>query len=242
MLERVLTAQKEVILSADVIGTPNILLHSGIGDSKELGQVGINSILHLPDVRKHFHNQAIISFAWNANTTSPDLDDLTFFAEPLAQWEKDNTGALGDTGLHFSTGLWLLTSSSIFANYSDPSAGINTPHYLLTFDNSNGYSGKRPGKTVGMTIALVAPGLVTINSTNSFDPPIIDMGTLVSDFNIFIGKDINPIALPSNATTAELDLFIQNTVSVRSHAVSTTSTSPFGTKEKETLKAWVRQC
>ncbi|KAF8999493.1 aryl-alcohol oxidase precursor [Cyathus striatus] len=256
--KRVLTAQKEVILSAGVIGTPNILLHSGIGDSKELGRVGINSTLHLPDVGKHFHNQAIISFAWNANTTSPkfvfsftNLDDPTFFAEALAQWEKDNTGALGDTGLHFSTGLRLPTSSSIFANHSDPSAGINTPHYLLTFDNGNGFSGKRPGKTVGMTVALVAPesrGSVTINSTNSFDPPIIDMGTLASDFDIFVIREgyqsarkffsasvwqnyvLDPIALPSNATTAELDLFIQNTAGVPSHAVGTASMSPFGAK------------
>jgi choline dehydrogenase-like flavoprotein len=68
---QVLKAKKEVILSAGVVGTPTILLHSGIGDKHELKRVGIQSSLHLPDVGKHFHNHALMLATWQANTSIP---------------------------------------------------------------------------------------------------------------------------------------------------------------------------
>ena len=47
-----LTAAKEVILSAGVVGSAQILLNSGIGDRHELGKLGIASVCHIPDVGK----------------------------------------------------------------------------------------------------------------------------------------------------------------------------------------------
>ncbi|KAK0479219.1 aryl-alcohol oxidase [Armillaria novae-zelandiae] len=40
---------KEIVLSAGSIGTPHILLHSGIGDAGELADLHITPTLHLPD-------------------------------------------------------------------------------------------------------------------------------------------------------------------------------------------------
>ncbi|KAF4611251.1 hypothetical protein D9613_007240 [Agrocybe pediades] len=39
-------ARKEIILSAGSVGTPNILLHSGVGDSELFKQLGIKTVLH----------------------------------------------------------------------------------------------------------------------------------------------------------------------------------------------------
>ena len=47
------TATKEVVLSAGAIGSPQLLLLSGIGPASELAEVGIDCLVDLPDVGKH---------------------------------------------------------------------------------------------------------------------------------------------------------------------------------------------
>lgn len=47
------TATREVVVSAGAIGSPQLLLLSGIGPAAELAEVGIDCVLDLPDVGKH---------------------------------------------------------------------------------------------------------------------------------------------------------------------------------------------
>ena len=47
------TATREVVLSAGAIGSPQLLLLSGVGPRDELAEVGIDCRLDLPDVGKH---------------------------------------------------------------------------------------------------------------------------------------------------------------------------------------------
>ena len=48
-----LTANWEVVLSAGAIGSPQLLMLSGIGPKDELAEVGVTCVLDLPDVGKH---------------------------------------------------------------------------------------------------------------------------------------------------------------------------------------------
>ena len=48
-----IAAEREVVLSAGAIGSPQLLLLSGIGPKDELAEVGIDCRLDLPDVGKH---------------------------------------------------------------------------------------------------------------------------------------------------------------------------------------------
>lgn len=66
-----LTAAKEVILSAGVIGTPQILLNSGIGNAAELRALGVEPTLDLPDVGKGLSDHTSNLVAWSANTREP---------------------------------------------------------------------------------------------------------------------------------------------------------------------------
>lgn len=66
-----ISASKEVILSAGTIGTPNILLHSGVGDENQLTRLGISSVLNLPDVGKNLTDQAVLSVNWATTSQNP---------------------------------------------------------------------------------------------------------------------------------------------------------------------------
>ena len=54
-------AKREIILSAGAIGSPQILLLSGIGPADELKSIGINPILNLPSVGKNLQDHLDIS-------------------------------------------------------------------------------------------------------------------------------------------------------------------------------------
>jgi choline dehydrogenase len=62
---RTIHARREVILSAGAIGSPHILMLSGIGPRRELEAAGIACRVDLPDVGKHLkdHVQAPMTFA-----------------------------------------------------------------------------------------------------------------------------------------------------------------------------------
>jgi choline dehydrogenase len=67
-----LTAVKEIILSGGAIGTPQILLNSGIGNKTELEDVGIPSLLNLPDVGQGLTEHVAANVAWTvAGSTIP---------------------------------------------------------------------------------------------------------------------------------------------------------------------------
>lgn len=65
-----LTASKEVILAAGSIGTPHILLHSGIGDRNDLKALNISSVLHSPSVGRNLtdHTTSIVTFGLAPNS------------------------------------------------------------------------------------------------------------------------------------------------------------------------------
>lgn len=54
--------RKEVILSGGAIGSPHVLLHSGVGPSDLLGSVGIDLKLNLPGVGQHLQDHVVSFF------------------------------------------------------------------------------------------------------------------------------------------------------------------------------------
>jgi choline dehydrogenase len=65
-------AKKEVIVSGGAIGTPQVLLNSGIGDSRDLAKVGIKTLVDNPSVGKNLSDQTSTSVTVTAMTQSTE--------------------------------------------------------------------------------------------------------------------------------------------------------------------------
>ncbi|KAK0466203.1 aryl-alcohol oxidase [Desarmillaria tabescens] len=248
------TAAKEIILSAGAIGTPHILLNSGIGGAVELSEVGIQAIVDLPDVGKNLSDQPILWNKWYVNDTNTWDDifrNLTYRNELVTQWNETRTGPLVDTLLSHIAWSRLPDNSPIFERVNDPAAGRNTPHTELEIQNawSIPVSGiPDTGNFMSIATCVVSPasrGTVKLNSSNPLDPPLIDPAYLASEFDVFamieaVKSAKRFLSAPAwegyvleaygglvNATTDEaLEEYVRENVGTAAHPVGTASMSP----------------
>ncbi|KAJ7353650.1 alcohol oxidase [Mycena albidolilacea] len=258
-------ASKEIILSAGAVGTPTILMHSGIGDRNILDPLGILTVLHLPSVGQNTSDHPIVSASWSVNfnqTLESIVQNTTRFNEVYAQWNESHTGPFAMSAT--TNVAWLRLDTSIFGNHTDPSAGPDTPHIEILF-TPGGSIGDSPGHFISAGLAAVTPisrGSVTINSSNPLDPPLIDLGLLQNDidvsvlreglkpiqrfFNASVWKDylIAPTRDLENMTTDALNDFIRNTAAASWHLVGSATMSPrnadYGVVDPDLLVKGVR--
>ncbi|KAF9002555.1 pyranose dehydrogenase [Cyathus striatus] len=249
-----ITAKKELVLSAGSVGTPHILLSSGIGNSSELNQVGVKPVFNLPDVGKNLSDHIGIQISWAVNSNDT-RDNLAIYpdvmAAALAEWNANRTGPLTDiTGaVSHVAFLRLPDNSSIFETVPDPSSGSNAGHYELVFSNGGTIT---PGSTshyFTMGVAVVSPtsrGQLTLNSSNPLDAPLINPNALTTDFDLFAlryavrsavaflngpawnGYILNPSGLFQNVTVDNddsLNDFIRASTGTVFHPIGTSSMS-----------------
>ncbi|KAJ7919791.1 aryl-alcohol-oxidase from pleurotus Eryingii [Mycena leptocephala] len=224
----------EIILSAGSIGTPNILLHSGIGNSSTLTSLGITPAHNLPSVGQNLsdHSLVFFSFLVNSNDTYETAErNATLAAEQFAQWNTSRTGPLVDNPLSHMGWLRIPNNSSIFENFPDPAAGPNTSHYELIISN-------------GM-LAPPPPGTSLLSDPLAM--PLINRNLLGSDVDVFIMCEavksamrfttapawqnytvISPFGLNYTSTDAEIDDFVRENAGTVYHPVGTASMSPKG--------------
>ncbi len=75
---RLARARREVILAAGAIGSPHLLMHSGIGDGETLGAVGIEPVVELTGVGRNLqdHLQARVVAKCRIRTLNDDVNSL----------------------------------------------------------------------------------------------------------------------------------------------------------------------
>ncbi|KAF8223580.1 aryl-alcohol-oxidase from pleurotus Eryingii [Tricholoma matsutake] len=183
------TATKEIILSAGVIGTPSILMHSGIGDVTELNALDIKPLVNLPSVGKNLTDQPLLTNSWkvrNTDTNDEALRNKTLAAQLLTQWEAFETGPLVNGIVDLLAWLRLPKDTTIFKDVGDPSAGPNTAHYELVFQNAAAVT-PPSGNYLSVNTIVASPisrGSVTLNSSDPFQPPIINPALLACDVDL----------------------------------------------------------
>ncbi|KAF8884466.1 aryl-alcohol oxidase-like protein [Infundibulicybe gibba] len=176
----VVRASKEIILSAGAIGTPQILMLSGIGDPLVLRTAGVTPVVNLTDVGKICNN-----------TMDPVLHPGPAFDAALAQYNANHTGRFAANGVSNQMSFFRLPqNSSILRKYGDPSAGPKAPHYELAFGNGFFTTSQTIPTTgayfsiINVVVSPTSSGTVTLASSDPFAHPIIDPKLLSTDFDI----------------------------------------------------------
>ncbi|KAJ7149908.1 aryl-alcohol oxidase precursor [Mycena filopes] len=108
----IVNANKEVVLSAGSIGTPQILLLSGIGDQHDLSALGIRTIVNNPSVGRNLSDHPL-------TTNLCITRNATVAAAAVAEWENQ-MGPLVDSPLAHL--VWSRVPSHSFS-IEDPAAG-----------------------------------------------------------------------------------------------------------------------
>lgn len=164
-------AKKEIIVSAGAIGSPKVLLLSGLGPKQQLAQHEITCIRDLP-VGENFHDHLHMS----VNATIKD---------PISILGEDQGLKALKHGLQ-----WMLTRSGLLTSNILEGAGFVDSqqqgradvqfHFLPILDNFDNTPGeKEAAQEHGLTIKVghlqpKARGRVTLRSNNPKDLPVID--------------------------------------------------------------------
>jgi choline dehydrogenase len=81
---KTVTATKEVVLSAGAIGSPQLLLLSGVGPKDELAHVGVACLLDLPDVGKHLKDHLHTPMVFEAPGIGLNMTEVAISLGPDA--------------------------------------------------------------------------------------------------------------------------------------------------------------
>ncbi|KAF8918132.1 aryl-alcohol oxidase [Mucidula mucida] len=248
-------ASKEVIMSAGVIATPQILMLSGIGPRQDLRKLNIKPIVNLPDVGQHFADHPAVAsyYLVNSNGTFDSLlRDTNLFGLELVKWNTTRQGRFVNSPANTYSFLRLPDDAAIYENFDDPSSGPTAGHMEIIF--VDGFAAFGPltqpatGSFLTILAGVVSPvsrGCVTINTTNPFADPLIDPAFLTNAFDEYtmvqVMKDtekflsasswdgfiIEPYGDLADASTDELKLQYSRTYGSNiNHPVGTARMSP----------------
>jgi len=80
----VATATKEIVLSAGAVGSPQILMLSGVGPRAELEAAGVSCVLDAPDVGKHLKDHLQVGLVYAAPGTGISMTQMGLSMGPDA--------------------------------------------------------------------------------------------------------------------------------------------------------------
>jgi len=94
-------AEREIVLAAGAVASPQLLLQSGIGDAAQLGALGIVPVHHLPGVGENLHDHLFVFVQSRLKKGVPTLNRLLASRPRLAlealRYGLTRTGALALT-------------------------------------------------------------------------------------------------------------------------------------------------
>lgn len=228
----VLQARREVILSAGAFHSPHILLHSGIGDSTQLTNIGIQPVHHLPGVGRNLVDHP-------ATYIAMDMQDSTSYGLSLKATLRNIYNGFE----------YLLTrsgplSSNLFETnaYIRSRDGLDRPDMQVVFQPARRNTRPFPlplGHGYALSMVCLYPqsrGTVEASSNNPISEPLInpqlgsaqvDIDTLVRGLklarNIVAHKSFAPYQaherMPGAAVNddAALEEYVRNTLATVHH-------------------------
>lgn len=186
--KRVVKCDKEVILTAGAIGSPHILMNSGIGPEKDLAKLGIKVYKDLP-VGKNLHNHVSVAVPMSIK----DIPYETLTMDAVNEYLKSKSGPLASTGITQVTAF--LESSYALNGMPDIQVffdGFSStcPQTGLFNECPNGKIGNCPNrrKIVARPTAVYTEsrGDIKLRSNNPLDLPLIYPNYFTNEKDMFI--------------------------------------------------------
>ena len=210
---KIAKASREVILCSGVIGSPRLLLLSGIGPEQDLKQLGISVTLNLPGVGENLQDHPLLGgIVYECKGTLP---------------EPRNNGA--------ESTMWWKSDSSLIGPDIQPvilEFPFATPELADKLPSENCYA------IAPSLVRPVSRGTVKLASSDPADHPLIDVNFLQSDadinallFAIKLCREMGASSafsefykrevMPGNLNRADMIEFIRMSVSTYFHPTST---------------------
>lgn len=219
--------RREVVVSAGAIGSPKVLMLSGIGPAEQLGALGIDTVAALP-VGKNFHDHLHMSVQASIRTpTSLYGENAGLRAmRHFLQWKCFRSG--------------LLTSNILEGGAFIDTLGTGRPdvqfHFLPLLDNFDNTPGEKPPASEhGMSVKVghlqpKSRGQVGLRSTDPADLPTIDANFL-SD----------PADLEGQIRAVQAGLRILSAKALQAHVKEIVAPARIDPDDRAALEAFVRQ-
>ncbi|MDT8397051.1 MAG: GMC family oxidoreductase N-terminal domain-containing protein [Pseudomonadales bacterium] len=179
-----LAARREIILSAGAFHSPHILLHSGIGDRKQLDNAGIKPVHHLPGVGKHLADHP-------ATYVAMDMRDSTSYG---LSWKASLRNIYN--GFEYLLARRGPLSSNLFETnaYIRSMPGLDRPDMQVVFQPARRNTRAFPlplGHGFAISLVCLYPesrGTVSISSSDPLSAPLIDpaLGSAQTDIDTLV--------------------------------------------------------
>jgi choline dehydrogenase len=176
--EETVFADAEVILSAGAIGSPHLLMLSGIGPADHLREAGVGVVADSPGVGANLSDHPKVTVMWHTPNTAGVWEKTTL--ANLVRWRLRHSGPL--TSNLAEAGGFSRTRPSL------PAPDLQW-HALPTPYARDGLADPRV-RAFSLLVALLAPGSrgrVWLRSADPRHKPVIDPGYLTD------GTDIDPL-------------------------------------------------
>ncbi|KAJ3026314.1 UNVERIFIED_CONTAM: hypothetical protein HDU68_005881 [Siphonaria sp. JEL0065] len=190
-LELFVQAKKEVIISCGAIGSPRLLLHSGIGSKQDLERIGVDVIIDSPAVGKNLQDHLMVQ-SFRFQDLSKTVYQKTFFQvfQGLFEFVFFRTGCFSVSGIEGTAFYNTLSTSS---NYTSKSPNIQ----LLFIPGVIQSAALEPQDPIEQPTMQISPillhpdsrGYVQVQSKDPYEAPSVyanhlssaqDLQTLVS--------------------------------------------------------------
>jgi choline dehydrogenase len=172
-------ANREVILSAGALQSPQLLQLSGIGPADFLSSMGIQVVKDLPGVGENLQDHLQLRVMYKCTKPITTNDDLRFFHRKVligAQWLLTRTGPLA-IGIN---------QGGLFTRALPESATPDVQFHFATL--SAELAGAKPHPWPGFTMSVCqlrpeSRGTVRIRSTDAFEPPSMQPNYLSAELD-----------------------------------------------------------
>ncbi|XP_076767185.1 glucose dehydrogenase [FAD, quinone] [Xylocopa sonorina] len=211
--KRVVKADKEVILSGGAVGSPHILLNSGIGPKEDLIKMGMPVIKDLP-VGKNLHNHVSVAVHFSIKDTAYEVMTMNSVNEYL----DTRTGPMTSTGLTQVTAFF--ESSYAVAGVPDIQMFFDgfspkCPRTGLEFECLNGALALCPDRRQIVfrptTVHVASRGYMKLRSGDPLAPPLIypNYFTDTKDLKVLVEGIKKSIELINTRTMKQWDLRLE---------------------------------